>query len=279
MAKTKTSPNSNTKPARRVSSLKPFTTADADAAYRHFLPEAQTVPADSAEVCRANVQIARVNVDRGVASIVPHLEIVRRKLPECPTREVLELPALTLGLTVAAGRVIPQASEGEIDVRFATFRPMRELTLQFLEICAELKLVPKASVVKIRAGRGSLDGAQDGIAIAGMFHDRRAVLEGKHPFSAEYLEAMAEHANWLVRQIKPTGVVARPAEYSPEALIRDQFWTMVHGRHERLREAGVVIFGLKRLDEFVPPLQSRTQAAPVGAAPSIPEAPAVPAEP
>jgi hypothetical protein len=61
--------------------------------------------------------------------------------------------------------------------------------------------------------------------------------------------------------------------------IRDQFWTMINGRHERLREAGVVIFGLKRLDEVVPPLQSRTQAAPVGTVPSIPEAPAVPAEP
>ena len=274
MANTKT----GTRAARGVSSLKPFTTTDADAAYRHFLSEAQTIPADSAEVCRANVQIARVNVDRGVAAIAPHLEIVRRKLPECPIREVLELPALTLGLTVAAARVIPQASEGEIDARLLTFRPMRELTLQFLEICAELKLVPKTPVVKIRAGTGPLDGAQDGIAIAGMFHDRRAVLEGKHPFSAEYLEAMAEHANWLVRQIKPRGAAARPAEYSPEALIRDQFWTMINGRHERLREAGVVIFGLKRLDEVVPPLQSRTKTTPVGTAPSAPEAPAVPAE-
>ena len=271
--------NQNTNLARRVSSVEPFTTVDADAAYRHFLPEAQAIPADRAEVCRANVQIARVNVARGVESITPHLEIVRRKLPECPIREVLELPALALGLTVAAGRVITQASEGEIDARFAAFRPMRELTLQFLEICAELKMVPKAPVAKIRAGRGSLDGAQDGIAIAGMFRDQRAVLEGKHPFSAEYLDAMAEHANWLVRQIKPVGAAARPAEYSAEALVRDQFWTMVNARHEQLREAGVVIFGLKRLDELVPPLQSRIQASPVAVARPTAGAPAVPAEP
>lgn len=93
---------------------------------------------------------------------------------------------------------------------------MRVLTLQFLEISAQLKLVPKAPVAKIRAGTGPLDGAQDGIAIAGMFHDYRAALEGKHPFSSEYLAAMAEHANWLVRQLKPTGAPATASEYSAE---------------------------------------------------------------
>jgi hypothetical protein len=268
MATTKIS----SRPARRISSSKPFTTTDADVAYRHFLSKAQTIPAESAEVCRANVQIARVNVDRGVAAIAPHIEIVRKKLPDCPIREVLELPALVLGLTVAAGRVMPQASEGEIDARLVKFRPMRELTLQLLEICAELKIVPKAPVVKIRAGKGPLDGAQDGIAIAGMFYDHRAALEGKHPFSPEYLVAMADHANWLVRQLKPTRALALSSEYSPEAIVRDQFWTMVTERHERLREAGVVIFGLKRLDELVPPLQARTQSASTGGDPVDPGA-------
>ena len=275
MARTKTSART----ARRIASPETFTTTDADAAYRHFLSQAQAIPAERAEVCRANVQIVRVNVDRGVASLAPHIEMVRRKLPDCPIREVLELPALALGLTVAAGRVTPQASEREIDARLATFRPMRELTLQLLEICAELKIVPKAQVVKIRAGRGALDGAQDGIAIAGMFHDHRAALEGKHSFSSEYLAAMAEHANWLVRQLKPTGTLAPSSGYSPEATIRDQFWTMVTERHERLREAGVVIFGLKRLDEFVPPPQARTQPAQAGAEPAVPGASPPVAEP
>ena len=264
MAQTKTS----ARPVRRIPSLEPFTTADADVAYRHFLSQVQAIPAERAEVCRANVQIARVNVDRGVASLAPHVEVVRRKLPDCPIREVLELPALALGLTVAAGRVTLQASEGEIDARLVKYRPMRELTLQLLEICAELKIVPKAPVVKIRAGKGPLDGAQDGIAIAGMFHDHRAALEGKHPFSSEYLAAMAEHANWLVRQLKPTGALATSSEYPPEALVRDQFWTMLTERHERLREAGVVIFGLKRLDDLVPPLQARTPSAQAGGDPA-----------
>ncbi|WP_437922751.1 hypothetical protein WMF37_27380 [Sorangium sp. So ce291] len=269
MAKTKTTSRSkNTKPS--VSARQIFTTSDANEAYRHFLPLVQAeVPADRAEICRLSIDIVRANVDRGVRAILPRLDLVREKLPLCPIDDVLELPSLALGLVVAAGRIVTAASEREIEARLEKFRPMRDLTLRQLEIFAELKLVPRQRVAAIRRGSGPVDSARDGVDIAGMFHEFAEPLDGKHPFSPDYLSVMAEHASWLIVQLRPRGAQQRPSERSPEAVVRDQFWTVIHQRHDHLREAGVAVFGLRQLDAHVPPIGARippSAAQPTGTA-------------
>jgi len=241
----------------------PFTTTDANVAYRHFLPIVQAeVSPEDAEVCRVDVQIVRTNVERGVVAIEPHLDAIRTKQPKLPLHLVLELPALALGLIVATDRVVAPVSEGELLARLEQLRPMRELTLRQLEILAELGLVPRARVAAIRSGTGPLDSARDGIAIAGLFEELGPELQGRHPFDDAYLQAMAEHANWLLPRIKPTGAQVQSSERSAEAILRDQFWTALSRRHELLREAGVAAFGVKRLDDHVPPLGARTVTAP-----------------
>ncbi|WP_437933018.1 hypothetical protein [Sorangium sp. So ce341] len=258
MTKTR-STSKNSKPS--VSARQIFTTSDANEAYRHFLPRVQAeVPAERAEVCRLSIELVRANVDRGVQAVLPHLGRVREKLPLCPIDDVLELPSLALGLVAAAGRVATAASEREIEARLEKFRPMRDLTLRQLEIFADLKLVPKQRVAAIRRGSGPVDSARDGVDIAGMFDELADALDGKHPFSRDYLAEMAEHASWLLVQLKPRGAQQKPSERSPEAIVRDQFWTVVHQRYEHLREAGVAVFGLRQLDAHVPPIGARTPA-------------------
>jgi hypothetical protein len=58
--------------------------------------------------------------------------------------------------------------------------------------------------------------------------------------------------------------------------VRDQLWAIINARHEHLRQAGAVVFGLKNLDEHVPPLGARA-AAGGGAAKSGGEGPLPPA--
>ncbi|AUX44004.1 uncharacterized protein SOCE26_054630 [Sorangium cellulosum] len=260
MATTKTKPKSkNTQSSASVRQI--FTTSDANEAYRHFLPRVQAeVPADRAEICRLSVELVRANVDRGVSAIRPHLGRVREKLPLCPIDDLLELPSLALGLVAAAGRIAAAASEREIEARLEKFRPMRDLTLRQLEIFADLKLVPKQRVAAIRRGSGPVDHARDGVDIAGMFHELADTLAGKHPFSPDYLAVMAEHANWLLVQLRPRGAQQRPSERSPEAVVRDQFWTVLNQRYDHLREAGVAAFGLRQLDTNIPPIGARTQS-------------------
>ncbi|WP_437738614.1 hypothetical protein [Sorangium sp. So ce1335] len=270
MATTKTQPKAKKRPAS-APARQVFTTSDANEAYRHFLPRVQAeVPADRAEICRLPVELVRANVDRGVRAIQPHLGRVREKLPLCPVDDLLELPSLALGLVAAAGRIAPAASEREIEARLEQFRPMRDLTLRQLEIFADMKLVPRPRVAAIRRGSGPVDSARDGVDIAGLFDELSDTLADKHPFSPDYLARMAEHANWLLVQLRPRGAQQRPSERSPEAIVRDQFWTLLNQRYDHLREAGVAAFGLRQLDAHVPPIGARTQAPSTAQTPQAP---------
>src|SRR5436309_3239031 len=80
----------------------PFETQDAALATRHFQGEADKIASAEVETCRADVDLARINVDRGVASIRTRLDVVQKKLPLCPIADLLELPALVRALGYVA---------------------------------------------------------------------------------------------------------------------------------------------------------------------------------
>src|SRR4051794_32990721 len=85
------------------------------------------------------------------------------------------------------GRVFTPASPQEVRARQARLRPVRRMALGYLEIAAEMDLVPVARVKAIRANTGPLDEARDGVAIVALFRDHAAALAGKHPFNEEAL--------------------------------------------------------------------------------------------
>lgn len=258
-------PKAKTKPT----APEPFTTTSPAAAYKHFLPVCQQIPAADVKPCTVDVDLVRHNVDRGIAAITPHTKTVRKKLPECPIVEVLELPALSLALTFAADRIAAPASSGEIADRLAAMRPMRDLTLRQLEIFAELGLAPAERVRAIRAGTGPIDAARDAVAIPALFEELGGAVANKHPFAPAYLAQLNAHGEWLLQQLKPEGAVQAPSTQDPAVVIRDRMWTLISTRYDHLREAGVVVFGLKALDENVPPIGSRVVSR-------TPEKPAAP---
>jgi hypothetical protein len=263
--KTKKAPNP-------VALNSPYLTTDPAAAYKHFLPLVQALPESTLRPCNLDVEIARHNIDRAITALEPHLDAVLTKLPGAPISEILELRSLGLGLVFAADLVIPQANDGAIRERLSRLRPLRDIALRQLEILAELDLVPEARVRAIRKGNGSIDSARDAVAIAALYEEYAAVLVNKHPFSAESLTELSGHGQWLLPQLKPKGAIEAPSERDPAAVIRDRFWTLVSARYDLAREAGVAAFGIKQLEEQMPPLGSRTlQPAPKKAvAPATP---------
>jgi hypothetical protein len=240
-----------------LASLTYFSTTSSQAAYDHFIELATQVPLEGLEVCRADVELVRSNLQRGVDAILPHVQTVQRKLPENPITEVLELPALGLALLYAANRVARPVSPGEIERRLEEISTPREAGLKQLEVFALLGLIPTERVEAVRRGRGPLDKARDAVAIPGMFREFDAVVAGKHPLPAAMLANLATHGDWLVQQIQPIGVPLAPAEREPAALVRDQMWALIRQRHEYLREAGVVVFGIRSVDDHIPLLASR----------------------
>lgn len=127
-SKTKNKQAAKPKPKSPETSGAPaaFTTTDANVALAHFTPIVKaSVPPGEADVCRTNIEIARLNLERGVDASRPHIADVQSKLPHCPIELVLELPALGLGFVAAGARVTAPATEGDIAARLEKLRPMR----------------------------------------------------------------------------------------------------------------------------------------------------------
>lgn len=248
----------------------PFVCASAQTCYEHFAPIAKAVPVDGLETFKISVDIARANASWAVEALRPHVETLQRKLPECPVADLLEIHELSLALMYAAGKVVVAVSQREIEERLSSLRPMRELTLQQLEIFAALGLLDKAVPVAIRKGTGPLDAARDGQQIAGVFAEHAADFAGRHPFTKAQLDKLREDADWLVPALRPASAKVAPTERDPAAILRDQLGAMLVDRYELARQAGGVLFGTRALDEHIPPLGARIASA----RSSTPETPA-----
>lgn len=69
-----------------------------------------------------------------------------------------------------------------------------------------------------------------------------------------------------MKQLKPVGAKAAATQRDPASLVRDQLWAIINERYEELRQAGAVVFGLKNLDEHIPPLGARAATTTAAAA-------------
>ena len=250
----------------------PFVCTSAKECFEHFEAQARAVPQEDLEPCRYDVELVRANVNRGVEALRPHMDTIRRKLPEHAVADLLELHEMSLALLFAAGKVIkPSGNTAELEDRLASLRPMREAGLRQLEVFSLLGHLDKEIPAAIRRGTGPLDAARDAQAIVGVFHDHKAAFDGKHPFTPEQLRKLGEDGDWLVAALKPANAKGAPVERDPAAVLRDQLFALVSARHDALREAGVVVFGLKNLDDHIPPLGAR-QATPRTKRPATPPA-------
>lgn len=268
----KTNPTNKNKPAAARSA---FTDTDGPKAFQHFLPLVDQIPEKETQACRAELPLVRNNVNGSVEKVTAHLDALKVKAPATDIASLLELPALAAALVYAGGRVSTAPSTREIARRLNIIRPMRELGLKQLDVFAGMGLVPVARVRAIHEGTGILDIAQDGVDIVGTFDEFAAAVAGKHPFPKEWIETLRTESNWLVQAIKPGSAPKKQKERDPAALTRDRFWVEVNRRYDALRDAGVAIWGIARVNEFVPPIQSRAGNRPAAA--QKPKTPATPA--
>lgn len=253
MATRKTAPAKRA-PAKREASPRPFTATSPERCFAHFLPLAQEVPAEAIEVFRLDATLVQQSLERGVSAVRAELRALKRKLPGCAPAELMELPALGLALAHAASRVPRPASAPEVEKRLAQMRPILEAALRQLEVFALIDLIPAHVPAAIRQGQGALAAAEDALAIPAVFQDNEELIGHRHPFTSAMLKKLAEDGDWLIERLAPLEEAREQAERSPEAVVQNQLWSLITERHERLRQAGAVLFGLRGLDAKVPPL-------------------------
>ncbi len=237
-----------------------FTTTDPRIAWEHFRPAAQRIETNNLQFFRNDVHVALHNVSTGLTVVEPIMATLAAKAPHTALNELLELPSLGLALSFAIGRCpAPRVpSTGEINAKIASIIEPREVTVGFLRMFSRVHpdRLPVGRVAVFGLQKGPLGMASDCVQAAGMFHEFASVLDGKHPFDARYLADMAAAGSWLITTLKPGKVVKRSAPRTPESIERDQFANLFEARHDALRTAGVVLFGIKNVDEKVPPLYS-----------------------
>jgi hypothetical protein len=246
-----------------------FTTANQAEAFAHFRPLAEAIPKAGLAPSPGKLALVRSNITEALRVLSPELSAVAAAMTNPPLQEVLELPAVALALSFAAARVPARSySPGEIAAARSELAPLRDVTLTYLEVAAHpaVGLVPAARVQAIRAGKGPVDNAQDGVAIAGLFDEFAPVLEGKHPFAPAQLRRLEEIGNMLVATLQPAGAVPAPAAEPHEAaVLRDQFEALLVERFELLKLCAAVALKPARAQALIPALR-RAAVAPSGAA-------------
>lgn len=253
-------PRKAAKPTK--ASARPFSTTSPELAFAHFLPLALAVPTEGLEAFRLDAALVCKNLERGVAAVRAELPTLKKELPGCPIHALLELPALGLALTHAASRVVHPTSTPEVEKRLALMLPMREAALRQLEVFALIDLIPAHVPAAIRKGTGALDAAQDALAIPSVFQDSEELIGHRHPFTSAMLKKLGEDGDWLLERLAPLEEAREQVERSPEAIVQSQIWALIVERHDALRQAGAVLFGLKALDGKVPPLGQKLAQSP-----------------
>jgi hypothetical protein len=233
-------------------------------AFDHFRPLAEKVPTADLQPFSGQPLLMRANILKALEAMEPHLPAAVSALRDPRLSEIFELPSLVMGLEFAAGRVpIAKLSAGEIQNMLMEGGPWRELMLTYLEVVSHplLGLLPRERVAAIRKGTGKLDQAQDFVAISGVFAEFEKALERKHPFPEDKIALLGTLGGTLVQNIRPGNAAVTIAKRSSEAILRDQFATMVVDRYDRLQVLAVVALGKRKADALLPALRSQVGQA------------------
>lgn len=245
-----------------------------EAAYQRYSSEAQALDKSEVLPYRLDPVLAYHNVMVGVTEVGAREAELRRALPLLDLRKVLDLPALCQAVlfsdTQVDGR---QTSTGETRTLIAEASELRGRLLTTADALVLAKVLPAASVKKIRAGRGLIDMAQDCIELAALYRKHPEVMKQQKMVLAKDLERASELGTILVGRLKPSSVKTPSGGKNAMAEARDRLATLLVRGHRDLRRAGYWLWP-DDLEAHVPPLQARKQKRAAKKAPAGGDKPA-----
>ncbi len=216
------------------------------------------------------LDVVRQNARIGIAAIEPHHETLKRLFKKYVPAEP-RLTVLLDALQEATERLDEARPKSKINLQLvAQIWKDRESLMPQLEAWGVNGIIDPKDVERIRAGSGSMDAAQDVIAIASIVN-RKPKLKSKM-FGAELLDERVERAKAYLAIATPEGTSEVPNRALQEARdLQTRVWTLVAAQYDQLWLHGAAIY-LRDVDEHVPLLGSRVvtkRGAPD--APPVPE--------
>lgn len=219
---------------------------------KHPAPVSDTTPGDSLVVL--------ANVRRGQVALAPQLAKLRADA-SVEWAVVPQAVDLAEAYVFAEDQIVEvKITREQIDGMRAELQKLRGPALLIARGLALLGHCSLERVEAIEAGKGVLDMARDGLALAALFRDIDSARPGLHPFNAERLETMERLGAWILRNVTPDGTAATrvpPSELATRN--RALLWDALRHTHGIMRLGAFKIWG-EAFGEYVPPLGSRVIA-------------------
>lgn len=234
----------------------PDSASGSEAAYLHYLPLAQKLPASEILPFRLDVRLAYFNLQKGMAALEADVPALRKALPLLDWKALLDLPRLGQALLFAASAAQPTRSAGELSKGLAEAAVLRGLLLDTAVALERGGVLPGPSVDRIRKGRGFIDSAQDLVDLAALYRKYPAALKQQGLVGADHLKRAAELGTDLLSKLRPARGKAAKAPGQKEALeVRDRLATLLLRGHQDLRRVAYFRY-LEAAPNHVPHLQT-----------------------
>lgn len=245
--------------ANQVDDELPPEVSGSRAAYERFSREALRL-AGPFSGPRVNLGLVYHNVSAGVGAVLADKERIEREIPGFDCAQAADLPELVLAVIYAAG-LIDRNAPTETREKMARANELRGKLLPAAEVLANAGLLPTHEVARIRKGTGSIDTADDLVALARLFTDHADAIRGKTAITAVEVREASDLGTELRTLLRPAGARKAPmdAELSQALENRDRLFTLLVERYDLVRRAGAWIFGLEKVGELVPTPGSRVR--------------------
>jgi len=239
--------------AKKATEISIFKKAELEAAALPKL-EVTSMAHMIANLIRANVLEGRKNVleQRAVIDTL-------HKKPQWDRVERIEIVVTKL-LGMNAAIPAPMAGDKDLAAKVARMWELRGYLLPLAEMLSSMNLLPQPDVAKIRRGRGSLNGANDVVAIIALLnkHDA-AVCKYLGPVTPAMLVEGVEIGEALGLKLLPKAA-KKPSPVTKEQrdaqLQRDRLFTILDRDYDHTWRLGALVFG-RDVDTKVPAMMSR----------------------
>lgn len=242
-----------------VSDLAPEITGSR-AAYERFLPEALRLLGPLSGP-RVNLGVVYHNVVKGTSAVLSERARLERELAHVEVAQLAALPELVLAV-IYASSLVDRNAPTETREKLGRASELRGKLLPAAEVLASAGLLSSHEVARIRKGTGSIDTADDLVALARLFTDHADAIRGKTPVTTAEVREASNLGTELRTILRPKG--SRRAPLDPDLTQtlenRDRLFTLLASRYDVVRRAGAWLFGLDKVGDRVPPLGSRLRA-------------------
>lgn len=229
----------------------------AEAAYQLYLSAARAISKEQLLPYRGDPALSYRNAKNGCDAVLAK-KAELKGYSEKEINELAELPKVALALAFAEGKVEKLSPQSDLKGKIARLYIVRKILLLGAESCAEEGLIPMAPIDAIKKGRGTIDAAQDCLALSGLYRDPRyaKILNENTPAKAERVKEAADLGTEIFERVQPSDAPATQEEIDQATDDRNRLWTLLNHRYQDLWKAGAQLFG-PAVYQHVPKLMSR----------------------